>query len=80
MTGITYCALCEWVDPPSRKLPPHRWLCVRHKQVEGMGFVVPGQWVNTEPYLRCRDVNGGICLLYEPIRQKETDNVPPEAL
>lgn len=79
MSGVTFCALCEWVDPQSRKQAPHRWLCVRHKRIEGMGFVVPGQWVNAEPYLRCRDVNGGICQLYEPIR-KEDDNVSSEAI
>jgi hypothetical protein len=69
----TYCDTCDHVDPQSRKMAPHRWLCLRHRRLEGMGFVAQGQWVGAEPYLRCRDVNGGWCELYEPRREATDD-------
>jgi hypothetical protein len=36
--------------------------------LEGQGFVDPDWWVENDPFLRCKDVNGGLCPLFEPRR------------
>lgn len=36
-----------------------------HKRLEGFGFVSRTMWDNTEPYLRCNQVNGGMCPLFK---------------
>ena len=61
----TFCEDCEYVLEDSRKRDPRYWLCIKHPQLEGMGFVAKDTWTNGEPYLQCRHVNGGHCLLYK---------------
>jgi hypothetical protein len=65
----TLCENCDWVHSDSRKQHPGRWLCVQHRRVPGGSFVAPKGWVEHEPYLRCVNVNGGMCLLFEPRRE-----------
>jgi hypothetical protein len=69
----TFCEDCEHVHPESRKRDPRYWLCTQHPQIEGMGFVSKDAWTNSEPFLLCRNVNGGACKLYKARRdgQKE---------
>lgn len=66
--GPHFCRDCDHVDPASRKKAQYHWLCLRHRRLEGQGFVDPDTWVENEPYLKCKDVNGGICELYSPRR------------
>lgn len=61
----TFCRDCQHVHEATRKSPPYRWLCVKHKRLEGSGFVDPDYWAKHEPYLRCVDVNGGACPLFK---------------
>ena len=69
----TYCRDCDHVDPQSRKQHPRLWLCLMHPCLEGQGFVDPEIWTNGEPYLRCRDVNGGRCMLFKARRDGQKD-------
>lgn len=71
MADFTYCHDCDNVHPSSRKQPPWSWLCVKHPRKEGFGYVTPFTWDNMEPYLRCKDVNGGACPLFEPKKEGE---------
>lgn len=60
---ITYCENCQHVEPSTRKGQPWGWLCMKHKNA----FDSPlSETIRTNPpYLRCKDVNGGLCELYE---------------
>jgi hypothetical protein len=69
----TLCEECDWVHADSRKQHPGRWLCVQHRRIPGGSFVAPKGWVEHEPYLRCVNVNGGMCLLFEPRREGKKD-------
>ncbi len=60
---LTFCDGCDNVIR-EKNAPPYRWLCVKHKRAEGMGFVTPTTWDGAPPYLYCKDVNGGYCPLY----------------
>lgn len=66
----TLCRECEHVEAVSRKQPPHRWLCLMHRRLADPGFVDPDWWTNNAPFLFCKDVNAGACLLFEPKREK----------
>lgn len=73
----TYCLACDHVHKGSVKLPPYRWLCMKHPRLnEGYGFVTPDTWDNAPPYLFCKDVNAGACPLYE--ERKDTDAPSPD--
>lgn len=61
----TWCRDCDHVVEDTRKRNPTQWLCSRHKRLEGQGFVSPEWWTDQEPFLRCKDVNGGLCPLFE---------------
>lgn len=72
MNEVTYCRDCDHVEPTSRKGPQWKWLCMECKAIEGHGFVDPDVWTNGEPYLRCKDVNGGYCKLFKPAATRQT--------
>ena len=61
----TLCVECEHCSKPSKSTPPWLWLCREHKRLEGFGFVTRDTWDNAPPFLRCKDVNGGACPLFE---------------
>ena len=61
----TYCRDCQNVESGTRKQPPYRWRCLKHPRLEGFGFVTPDLWDDEPPFLRCVDVNGGACVLFE---------------
>ncbi len=65
MSEPTWCQDCAHVYKPLKGSPPWQWLCVKHKRISGMGYVAPDMWVEAEPYLRCVNVNGGACVLFE---------------
>lgn len=66
---MTMCEDCEYVEETSRKQPPWRWLCVRHKRMFD-GFVSTEERVSA-PYLFCKDVNGGACPLFKQRADKQ---------
>jgi|ETNvirnome_2_130_1030620.scaffolds.fasta_scaffold00094_38 hypothetical protein len=68
---ITLCARCDNLHPDSKGKPPWRWMCSKHPRMEGYGFVTETQWDNFDPWLYCRDVNGGCCPLHEPKREDQ---------
>lgn len=69
----TYCRDCDHVEPQSRKQHPRLWLCLQHPNIEGMGFVDPDTWVKEQPYLYCRNVNGGRCPLWKRRRDGQQE-------
>ena len=67
---FTYCEDCKWMHEDSRKSDPRFRLCTKHPNLaEGFGFVSYTKWDKAEPFLRCRDVNGGACPLFERIEK-----------
>jgi hypothetical protein len=65
--GITYCEDCINCIRSSKSEPAYRWLCLMHPRLEGFGFVTKTNWDNAPPYLYCRDVNGGRCVLFQRV-------------
>lgn len=65
---ITLCEECDNVHSETRKKLPTQWLCMAHKRVEGGSFVAPRMWTDSEPYLRCVNLNGGACPCFTPKR------------
>ena len=72
MDTETFCEDCDFVEPVSRKQQPFKWLCKQHPCYEKHGFVTRDAWTNGEPYLRCKDVNGGKCKLFKPAATPQT--------
>jgi hypothetical protein len=70
---VTYCQECEHVERTSRKSNPHYWLCTKFPRAEGMGFVAPNYWAEHEPFMRCTNINGGLCPLWKPIRTPQME-------
>jgi hypothetical protein len=60
----TYCHDCDNALHRGKADPPWRWLCIKHKRLDGFGFVTPTSWDGAPPYLYCKDVNGGACPLF----------------
>lgn len=69
----TYCEDCDNVVHDTRKRHPSQWLCAKFQRVEGGGFVAPQTWVDAEPYMRCKDINGGNCPLFKPIPEPKEE-------
>lgn len=61
----TYCKDCAHAFMERKNDPPWRWMCIKHKRLEGFGFVTDTTWDDMPPYLYCKDVNGGACPLFE---------------
>ena len=59
----TVCEKCKHCDKASKH--SKYWLCRMHKRREGFGFVTSDKWDDFEPFLYCRNVNGGSCPLYQ---------------
>lgn len=69
----TYCEDCDHVSRTRDSDPTWRWLCMKHPRLRGTGFATRELWDKDSPYLRCVDVNGGACELFEP-KRKEPEN------
>lgn len=67
----TYCRKCEHVTLDTRKLRPRYWQCAMHRRFDRVSFVSDEDWSEVNPFLACRDVNGGMCPLFEPRREVE---------
>jgi len=61
---LTLCSDCVHVRLEYKSAAPWHWYCARHPRLAGWGFVTD-RMLNLPPYLRCSDVNGGACPLYE---------------
>jgi hypothetical protein len=72
MIEPTYCNTCDNVHGETRREAEYRWLCTRHKRLDGRGYTSPNAR-NEAPYLYCRDVNAGACPLWEPRREAKHD-------
>lgn len=67
----TLCRDCEHVH--DRKRAARYWLCIKFPRIEAANFVNPGEWVEQEPYMLCRYINGGMCPLFEPMKGEENE-------
>jgi len=67
----TLCERCEHVTLETRKQRPRYWQCARHKRFDRVSFLSDADWSEVDPHLYCRDVNGGMCPLFEPRREVE---------
>ena len=61
---ITFCSDCAHKRQDSESQPPWYWYCNRHPRLEGFGFVTR-RWRPDPPFLKCVDLNGGACPLFE---------------
>lgn len=76
MTAPTLCNECDHVHPDTRKGAPRTWLCLQHPKLPGFdGFVTGEAWEKDAPYLRCKDVNGGLCKLWARKRDNQMELV-----
>ena len=71
----TWCENCQ--HRREAKVPWHDY-CVMHPRLAGFGFVRRTEWDQEAPFLRCHQVNGGACPLYEPLETGE-QNAPDNA-
>lgn len=60
----TLCDTCDGVTESTRKLSPWRWTCIYFPNVVGPGYVKTDIWVQAEPHMYCRNINGGKCPLW----------------
>lgn len=59
----TFCQTCR--HPVEQKGPTFTWMCIKHPNLGGRGYVSEEFWEGDRPYLLCQHVNGGACPLYE---------------
>jgi hypothetical protein len=57
----------------TRKMAPHKWMCLKFPRVEGLDPVAPTQRIVTDPYNRCCAVNLGHCPLWAPRREGQIE-------
>lgn len=62
---MTYCDDCCHMRKPAKSAPPWNWFCGRHPRLEGFGWVTKTEWDEAVPFLKCVNVNGGACPLFE---------------
>jgi hypothetical protein len=74
-TGPTYCETCDNVHPDTLKRSPTSWLCVKFPRLSGQGFVAPNVWTEQEPFMRCININGGVCPMYKRRRDGQLEMV-----
>lgn len=80
MDAPTLCSECDHVHPESRSRATYMWLCAKHKKLPGYtGFVSGHVWERDEPFLRCRDVNGGACQLFKAKRNSQMEMIGGDA-
>lgn len=70
----TFCEDCDNVHAESRKQHPSRWLCSQFPRLEGQGFVTRTGWADQEPFMRCVNINGGVCKLFRKRRDGQQEN------
>jgi hypothetical protein len=62
---VTFCEDCEHLHGASKNLHPRLWLCNKFPRLEGQGFVARKAWAENEPFMRCVNINGGLCPCFE---------------
>lgn len=68
---MTYCEQCDHCMKPFQSARWFQWLCMKHPRVAQQHFVAESNELDDPPYLQCKQVNGGACVLFEPIRNSE---------
>jgi hypothetical protein len=66
---MTLCEDCEHSHPTNKKRKAYRWMCMKFPRIEMDNFVTTDQRLS-DPYMYCKDINGGIC----PLFKKEKGN------
>lgn len=60
----TLCEDCTNSHSENAKRKPYRWMCVKFPRLDASNYVTSKERVS-EPYMYCKDINGGHCPLYE---------------
>jgi len=63
----TICETCKNMTRNNATAPWYKWQCMKFKRMEGFGFVTE-DIRESDPYMYCKDINGGECPLYEDSR------------
>lgn len=64
----TYCEDCDHVQNPNEHW--YKQMCIKFPRIEGVGFVTK-TYRETDPYMKCKDINGGACPCFTPKRNGE---------
>lgn len=70
----TLCENCEHSHPENEKRPSYRWMCIMFPRVEQNNFVTTDNRLS-EPYMFCKDINGGKCPLFQRAKGKQMELV-----
>lgn len=68
----TLCEECEYSHADNAKRPAYRWLCVKFPRLESANFVTSAERM-TEPFMYCKDINGGKCPLFRKSKGKQIE-------
>lgn len=60
----TLCENCEYSHAENAKRPAYRWMCSKFPRVEAANFVTSAERMS-EPFMYCKDINGGKCPLFK---------------
>lgn len=66
----TLCKDCEHLYEETKKNPRY-WMCIKHPRLE-LGNFVTDELRMTDPYMYCKDINGGACPLFKDKKLNET--------
>lgn len=61
---ITMCESCENSHDDNEKKKPYRWMCNKFPRIDNSNFVSRDIRL-TDPYMYCKDINGGACPLWK---------------
>ena len=76
MRGEQPCWMCQHHDPRTRKRDPIDWRCTRIRRHVELNNVVPQDWLDRSPHVRCADANRlDQCRFFERHRQEVLDEL-----
>ena len=66
----TDCETCDLRHAVSKNRPPWRWICSHHPRLPWWDEIDDeGKWTGFDPFMRCIDINGGMCPDWTPKRE-----------
>lgn len=69
----TTCEDCDNMHTDSRKGPSYAAICVKFPRLYGTQNVARGLWDKDAPYMRCVNINGGMCPLFTERKDNENE-------
>lgn len=74
----TLCEDCEHSHSDNAKRKPYRWMCIMFPRIELDNFVTSEDRMN-DPYMYCKDINGGACPLFKKEKGKQIELIQEAA-